>query len=631
MAAAGVLAALLCLRRQQFRYRRPGRSIATGGPDLVPVEKAAVTVGAPAAGDIARLHEVLRHVAATDIEVLDLAAVQLTGSTITMHLARAASLPQPWQPVDQTGMAWRFPGSAAVDEAGSDPEEIGVDRPFPALVHVGSDATSSWLLNLEQIGGLVLTGDQDRCLNLARVIAAQLGLNPWADCIGVTLLGFGAELLDAAPERLRYATATEAAAVVSATRGKAERTVSTMDFGLDVVQARRQASFDEVWPPHVLLVAGDLLTDGTANTSTDTANDSAGTELTRAVSDLLQLVHAHAGLTGAAVVVVGGPALTTNGADATLHLHSDGTLTLPWFDVTLTAPGWDEDTARGVGMLLAHARNAPDEKIPDATGEKPWQALSDATGALRTELVMPRATPYVHDINDGAACALPLADEVYLDTSASTKEDLAALAPIVPADVRAQVEEADPSPRRRRRRLVRRHQPNPQTQRSRTRHPSHHQARQGQAALLRRAGRLPRAPGTRRVHRPDRHRVQPRPRISPQVHQHPARPPRHQPRHRSAVLAKRQRVQVRQGPRHEHLPADRRARRRRPVPPAEAAWRRSRPGTRQASTTTSPPYAWSPESRSHRCATRAGHGSSTATGSTITPLLQSSTSPTSST
>ena len=342
-------------------------------------------------------------------------------------------------------MAWRFPGSAAVDEAGSDPEEIGVIGPFPALVHVGSDATSSWLLNLEQIGGLVLTGDHQRCLNLARVVAAQLGLNPWADCIGVTLLGFGAELLDAAPERLRYATATEASAVVSATRTNAERTVSTMDFGLDVVQARRQASFDEVWPPHVLLVAGDLLTDGSANTSTDSANGSAGTELTRAVSDLLQLVHSHAGLTGAAVVVVGGPALTTNGADATLHLHSDGTLTLPWFDVTLTAAGWDEDTARGVGMLLAHARNAPDEKIPDATGEKPWQALSDATGALRTELVTPRATPYVHDINDGAACALPLADEVYLDTSASTKEDLAALAPIVPADVRAQVEEADPT------------------------------------------------------------------------------------------------------------------------------------------------------------------------------------------
>ena len=109
MAAAGVLAALLCLRRQQFRYRRPGRSIATSGPDLVPVEKAAVTVGAPAAGDIARLHEVLRHVAATDIEVLDLAAVQLTGSTITMHLARAASLRQPWQPVDQTGYGVAVP------------------------------------------------------------------------------------------------------------------------------------------------------------------------------------------------------------------------------------------------------------------------------------------------------------------------------------------------------------------------------------------------------------------------------------------------------------------------------------------------------------------------------------------
>jgi nucleoid-associated protein YgaU len=437
VAAAGVLAALLYLRRQQFRYRRPGRSIATSGPDLVPVEKAAITVGGAAAAETARLHEVLRRIAATDIEVLDVAAVQLTASTITLHLASPATLPAPWEAVDGTQMVWRFPGTAAVEEAGADPEVVGVIAPYPALVHVGSDATSWWLLNLEQFGGLVMTGDHDRCLGLARVIAAQLGLTPWGDCIGVTLLGFGSELVDAAPDRLRYAAPADTAAVVSATVREAERNLDSMDFGLDLVQARRRAAFDEIWPPHVLLLAGDVLT---------AADGPAAGELKAAVAGLLQLAQAKAGRAGAVVVVVGASDVPPTTTGTTAHLGADGSLTLPGSGLTVAAAGWDEDTARGVGMLLAHARTAPDEKIPDATGEQPWHAFSDATGALRAELVLPRATPHVHDSTvEGAACSLPLADEVYLEVSATTKEDLAALAPIVPADVLTKVKEADPT------------------------------------------------------------------------------------------------------------------------------------------------------------------------------------------
>jgi len=243
-----------------FRDRRPGRTIASTGPDLVPVERATVTVGGPAAADVARLDEVLRRIAATDTQTLHVAAVQLTSGDITLHLAAAAELADPWRSGDAAGLIWTFAAAAEARSAGPDPDEVGAIAPYPTLVSIGSDATSSWLLDLEQAGGLVLTGDSDRCLDLARVMAGQLGLNPWADAVSVTMLGFGRELLDAAPGRLRYAPPGDADAVLSATIAEAVRTADFADENhVGVVEGRRRAVADETWAPQVLLVGGETL------------------------------------------------------------------------------------------------------------------------------------------------------------------------------------------------------------------------------------------------------------------------------------------------------------------------------------------------------------------------------------
>ena len=90
--AAGVFAAVALARRQRLRDRRPGRTLAAAGPGLVSLERASVTVGGPAAAEVARLDEVLRRLAATDIETLHLAAVALTAGDITVHLAGPAAL-----------------------------------------------------------------------------------------------------------------------------------------------------------------------------------------------------------------------------------------------------------------------------------------------------------------------------------------------------------------------------------------------------------------------------------------------------------------------------------------------------------------------------------------------------------
>ena len=162
------------------------------------------------------------------------------------------------------------------------------------------------------------------------------------------------------------------------------------------------------------------------------------------------MVHQRSGATGAAVVVVDEQRLADNPgtfSGATVaHLDAGGTMTMPQVGLTVQAIGWDKDTSRGVGMLMAHLRNAPDQPVPEATGEQPWQHLADAAGALRAELVQARATPAVHDSQRPVgATTLPLSDEVYVEVAATTTEDLQVLAPTVSAELVERVMAADPS------------------------------------------------------------------------------------------------------------------------------------------------------------------------------------------
>ena len=110
--------------------------------------------------------------------------------------------------------------------------------PYPTLVSVGhTPAGEQWLLDLEHIGYLSLTGDTERCMDLARFIAAELAHNAWSDTVDVTLVGFGAEMTALNPERLTHTdhldTATAAASRVladdTAERDATRRTVLDAD------------------------------------------------------------------------------------------------------------------------------------------------------------------------------------------------------------------------------------------------------------------------------------------------------------------------------------------------------------------------------------------------------------------
>ncbi len=448
IAAAGVLAGLVLLRRRQFRNRRPGRTVAAAGPDLIPVERAVITDGGLLAGQVQRLDEVLRRAARLPTATgeipteshqgLPVAAVQLLAGDITVHLAAPATLPEPWNAAGGTEEVWTFPSDAAVTAAGPDPAE-GDIGPFPTLVHLGSNAAGEWLLDLERAGGLILDGHPDRCLEVARVLAAQFALNVWSDMVSVTVVGFGQELTEAAPGRVRYAAATNVAAVMAAAGKEANDTADIMDrLDTDIVAARVTAAGDELWAAQVILVA-EQISGGEAPTE---ENETSAT----AVTALLGTVDTRPNRTGTAVVVVSGsPGVQRPGLLA--QVDADGTLTIPSAGLAVTANRWDVATSEGVSRLLTHARTATDQPVPDAAGPHPWQAFSDQTGALREPLVLPRRIPDVHDsdIDPAATCMLPMADDVYLDAGATTTADLATLAPNVPVRLRHQVEDADPT------------------------------------------------------------------------------------------------------------------------------------------------------------------------------------------
>ncbi len=77
-----------------------------------------------------------------------------------------------------------------------------------------------------------------------------------------------------------------------------------------------------------------------------------------------------------------------------------------------------------------------------------WQEVTAVDGSLRGDLTTPRPAPHDDDNSDNGdagSSLLPRPDADYLAVAATTSRDLAALAPRVPARVRASLEAADPT------------------------------------------------------------------------------------------------------------------------------------------------------------------------------------------
>ena len=342
-------------------------------------------------------------------------------------------MPVPWV-ADPPGRLW----SRAVHriEAGRLPDRSGELAPYPALVAIGTDADGgTWLLDLEAAGTLAITGDPDRSRDLARFLAAELAVNPWADGLTATIIGLEPALADLNPDRLHPADdPSQALEALQARRENVQAAEHTL--GLNLATARARGISGDSWMPHILLIGADHAVAQTASGGL--------------VADPIL-----APRSGTAVVRVDP---STGGTEHRIIVSADGRLTLALgTDVEMRAAGLPADQLADLARLITHAAQDGDAPIPAATRNDTVDAYLDAAGGLRPEHTQPRRTGDApttdlpdKDASDEAApspgkSVLPEPDQTYLDVAATTKEDLQHLGPTVTAAVRAEIRDADPT------------------------------------------------------------------------------------------------------------------------------------------------------------------------------------------
>jgi LysM repeat protein len=448
MLAGAMLLVLRSRRRAQFRVRRPGRTIATSEPVLVPVERTLTAAGSTACADVELMDEVLLRLAAATgrdgASMPELAAVELAEHAVTLHLSAPAALEQPWQgSVDQ--LHWTLPAAADLPAVG--PVVTDQPAPYPLLVTIGaSDDGNVWLLNIEDLA-LSITGDPSFGRDFARYLAAEIACNPWSQGVRVDLVGVAQEVAPMNTDRIHVHTADAAGAVGRDPAAAALADAITVidrctEAGVDVSTARARQSGADPWPARMLLVdaAPPQHMDGAGTTEAGTSEAATSMDPTPALTRLLELVYQHDGQTGTSVVVHGEREGTPG---LVLRVTADGRVSLPHAGLDLVAVGLTSDEAQGCAALLTQSEDLVDALMPvDQQATDGWRAWSDEAGSLREEHTVAR-----HGASDdeAAVSVLEREDEDYLRGGATTAGDLDALAPKVPVRVRQAVADADPS------------------------------------------------------------------------------------------------------------------------------------------------------------------------------------------
>jgi hypothetical protein len=422
--AASMLLLLRTRRHSQARARRPGHTIAGPDPVLAPVQRSVTAVGARAAPAVELLDSALRRLAAAHANrgqsMPQLAAVQLSGTNLTLHLSEPDDLDSPWQGTDDH-LHWSCPRDVDVDDLG--PAVPDQPAPYPLLVTIGSsDSGNLWLLNAEQLGAVSITGDPTYGRDFARYIAAELACNPWSHGVTVHCVGIADEVAAMNPERVQVHPLDDdpSAQILADAIAMINR---SNDAGVDVATARATQAGADSWPATVLLV--------------DTSRSH-----TRPAAELIRLVQDNAGRTGTSVMITG---QQDKPDGVVLRLTENGRISIPHAQLDLVAVGLTSDEAQGCAALLAHSDNAENVAIPhDKKAPQGWRSYSNQAGALRHEHTRPRHPPKPN-LAQPVGSLLPAADEDYLHKAATTAEDLEVLAPQVPVGVGSAVEESDPT------------------------------------------------------------------------------------------------------------------------------------------------------------------------------------------
>ncbi|MFJ3817735.1 LysM peptidoglycan-binding domain-containing protein [Streptomyces sp. NPDC090056] len=345
-ALAGALVATLAVRRMlQQRRRRLGRRIPMPKGRTAATEQGLRAAQHPTGFDLldTALRSLALNLAAAGRELPIVTAVVLHDAKVELHLAQDTV---PMKPFTQTAGRqdlWVCPASNP--DLADDEKLAGADAPYPALVSLGWDGAGHLVLvDLEYIGVLNLTGDDEHAQGVLRAVAVELASTPLPGHLEISVLADTTPGLDtAAPERVARIDDTSAAtAELTSHTGDQRRALSAI--GADSLRAARlMDDAAGAWTPYILL-AQDL-----PDTTDRTALFSALAEEPRVAG---------------AVITAGTPA----GLPATawtLECHgSDHPVVLPGSDLPIKLQGLSEALFTDAIELLTLA--ASDTDVPAA-------------------------------------------------------------------------------------------------------------------------------------------------------------------------------------------------------------------------------------------------------------------------
>lgn len=414
----------LWLRRRraaQYRFRRPGRTITVPDePGLAVVEKTLMHQGDLTSDLVDRIAQTTQRLAARfhsdGLAIPTLLGIDVAYEHLTLRFADPVELNEPWTP-GENKCEWRIATETEPNLIGPWDEEN--EPVWPTLVTLGQDARGWRLLNLETLGVINLTGNQTNAEDLVRSWIAELSVAHWGRDLEITGGDYVDGLTAVAGHRQRKRPPDTAAAdLIERTQGN-DHWLAKFDLaGIDT--ARAAQSGPELWPPRVLVATDDL----------------------GRLDELADAVTSHLGRTGITIIRLGGAAVPPAGTE--IRLTDTGRVQVPALGLDLVATGLTADEAEGCAVLKNAADDITDAPMPDAAESgADWQRHCDAAGHLHTDLVIPRGTATFDALS--ATSLLPEPDPIYVAETANTVEDLAELAPLIPASTTTVVNEDDPT------------------------------------------------------------------------------------------------------------------------------------------------------------------------------------------
>ncbi|MFI1458816.1 LysM peptidoglycan-binding domain-containing protein [Streptomyces roseus] len=195
--AASLAGALGVRRILQQRQRRAGQTIAQD-PDPTTVQQVLGTALEPDA--VGLLDRVLRtlahHAAEAERELPALRGARIDADGITLLLDEPAAPVTPFATCDDP-RAWALDTQAVLLPAD---QASDVQAPYPGLVTLGATETGLLLADLMTCRVLLLDGEADEVLEVARALALELGTCAWTDYSEILTTGLGARLARLLPQ-----------------------------------------------------------------------------------------------------------------------------------------------------------------------------------------------------------------------------------------------------------------------------------------------------------------------------------------------------------------------------------------------------------------------------------------------